>query len=135
MKKKNLDYVDVIYNEKDRPLTTYPAQLTAYLSKKYGIQKGIKLLDLGCGRGEFLAGFINCGVKGYGVDQSNASAKLCPSAELRVADLEIEKTAMNFQDTRNYRVSSEKAQKTFNFRPVCSIDDGIEEIKELLRRK
>ena len=91
MKKRNLDYVDVIYNEKDRPLTTYPAQLTAYLSKRYGIQKGTKLLDLGCGRGEFLAGFINCGVKGYGVDRSNTSEKLCPSAELRVADLETEK--------------------------------------------
>ena len=50
-------------------------------------------------------------------------------------DLEIETTAMNFQDTRNYRVSSDKAQKSFNFRPVYSIDDGIEEIKELLNTR
>lgn len=47
-------------------------------------------------------------------------------------DLEIEQTPMKFQDTRNYRVSSEKAQGQLAFRPTTSIDDGIEEIKELL---
>ena len=47
-------------------------------------------------------------------------------------DLEIEETSMEFQDTRNYRVVSEKAQRSFGFMPTYSIDDGIEEIKELL---
>jgi nucleoside-diphosphate-sugar epimerase len=50
-------------------------------------------------------------------------------------DLEIEQTAMKFQDTRNYRVSSERAQRTFGFRATRSIDDGIEEIKELLNTR
>jgi SAM-dependent methyltransferase len=43
---------------------------------------------LGCGRGEFLRGFIRCGLQGFGVDQSLAAAKLCPEADLRIADLE-----------------------------------------------
>jgi nucleoside-diphosphate-sugar epimerase len=47
-------------------------------------------------------------------------------------DMIIEQTTMKFQDTRNYRVSSEKAQKILGFKPICSIDEGIEEIKELL---
>jgi len=47
-------------------------------------------------------------------------------------DLVIEQTPMMFQDTRNYRVSSEKAQKLLGFKSAYSIDDGIEEIKELL---
>ena len=47
-------------------------------------------------------------------------------------DLVIEQTPMKFQDTRNYRVSSEKAQKTLGFKAVHSIDEGIEEVKELL---
>jgi len=47
-------------------------------------------------------------------------------------DLQIEQTEMPFQDTRNYRVSSEKAQRVLGFRPTSSIDDGIEEIKTLL---
>jgi nucleoside-diphosphate-sugar epimerase len=47
-------------------------------------------------------------------------------------DLEIETVEMKFQDARNYRVSSNKADTELEFKAVCSIDDGIEEIKELL---
>lgn len=47
-------------------------------------------------------------------------------------DLIIEQADMPFQDTRNYRVSSEKAAKVLGFRSKYSIDDGIDEIKELL---
>ena len=47
-------------------------------------------------------------------------------------DLVLEQTPMKFQDARNYRVSSEKAQKTLGFKATYSIDDGIDEIKELL---
>ncbi|HEX6182899.1 MAG TPA: SDR family oxidoreductase [Pyrinomonadaceae bacterium] len=47
-------------------------------------------------------------------------------------DMVIEQTEMPFQDTRNYRVSSDKAQKVLGFRALSSIDDGIEEIKTLL---
>jgi nucleoside-diphosphate-sugar epimerase len=47
-------------------------------------------------------------------------------------DLVIEQTPMKFQDARNYRVSSDKATKQWGFRPHVSIDDGIEEVKELL---
>ena len=47
-------------------------------------------------------------------------------------DMKIETTEMHFQDARNYRVSSAKAGQELGFRPRYSIDDGIEEIKELL---
>jgi nucleoside-diphosphate-sugar epimerase len=47
-------------------------------------------------------------------------------------DLIIEQTAMQFQDARNYRVSSEKARATFGFDPSHSIDEGIEQMKQLL---
>lgn len=46
-------------------------------------------------------------------------------------DLEIERTEMKFQDSRNYRVKSDKAHDSLAFLPSLSIDDGIEEIKEL----
>lgn len=84
------DYVEVVYNEDDRPLTKYPRQLTQYLVNKYKIKKGQKLLDIGCGRGEFLGGFIDCGVDGYGVDRSGLAEKYCPKAEIKIADLENE---------------------------------------------
>jgi SAM-dependent methyltransferase len=82
------DYVDVVYNEADRPLTEYPQQLASYLFNRYGVKQGSSFLDIGCGRGEFLKGFINCGVKGYAVDQSSMARKYCPEAELRNSDIE-----------------------------------------------
>lgn len=47
-------------------------------------------------------------------------------------DCVIEKTDLPFQDTRNYRVSSQKAKEAFGFASAYSIDDGIEEVKALV---
>ena len=47
-------------------------------------------------------------------------------------DLVIERTDRPFQDTRNYRVSSQKAKDAFGFGSAYSIDDGIDEIKYLV---
>lgn len=47
-------------------------------------------------------------------------------------NLAIDQTPMKFQDARNYRVCSDKAQRAFDFKPSRSIDEGIEEVKELL---
>lgn len=91
-----IDYVDVVYNESDRPLTSYPSLLARYLFDRYKIKPGERLLDIGCGRGEFLQGFIDCGVDGYGVDRSTAAQKYCPRAQLRIADLENE--GLPFED-------------------------------------
>ena len=84
----NRDYVDVIYNEQDRPFTSYPGKLAQYLTKRYELTKGSKILEVGCGRGEFLKGFIDCGLVGYGVDLSSATTRLYPEAEIEIADLE-----------------------------------------------
>ena len=61
------------------PSTTYPEKL-AYTSLELEIKKSDRLLDIGCGRGEFLKGFIACGVSGYAVDQSSVVQKYCPEA-------------------------------------------------------
>jgi len=49
-------------------------------------------------------------------------------------DLIVEHVERKFEDTRNYRVSSDKAKNTLGFNPVYSIDDGIEQIKALLEQ-
>jgi len=90
MSKSPRDYVDIIYSIDDRPLTDYPKKLAQYLYNRYSISKNAKLLDIGCGRGEFLKGFIDCGVKGFAVDQSSVAIKYCPEAELRNSDIENE---------------------------------------------
>jgi dTDP-D-glucose 4,6-dehydratase len=42
---------------------------------------------------------------------------------------------MKFQDSRNYRVSSEKVYNELGWKPKFSIDDGIIELKELIQTK
>lgn len=88
MNTKTRDYVDVIYNEADRPLTEYPQKLANYLFNRYDLKKGDNFLDVGCGRGEFLKGFVSRGVNGYAVDQSSAARQYCPEADLRNSDIE-----------------------------------------------
>jgi hypothetical protein len=46
-------------------------------------------------------------------------------AEIRVIDVP-------FQDTRNYRVSFERAQRDLGFQSVHSIDEAIDDIAELI---
>jgi ribosomal protein S18 acetylase RimI-like enzyme len=56
-------YLDVRYSERERPYTDYPRKLTAHLTKEYlRGHAGASLLDLGCGRGEFLHGFAELGM-------------------------------------------------------------------------
>ncbi len=50
-------------------------------------------------------------------------------------DLIIKHTDMPFQDTRNYRVSMQKAKDTFGFKSIHSIDEGIEELKYLVETR
>ncbi|RKY11992.1 MAG: NAD-dependent dehydratase [Planctomycetota bacterium] len=50
-------------------------------------------------------------------------------------DTVVNKTGMEFQDTRNYRVSSDKIYSQLGWKPKYSIDDGIIEIKELIETK
>ena len=86
--KTTKDYVEVIYNEHDRPFTTYPEKLAKYLFNRYDLKKGQKLLDVGCGRGEFLKGFIDCGLDGFAVDQSEAVLKYLPDSNFKKSDIE-----------------------------------------------
>ncbi len=88
------DYVSVTYNEEERPYTQYPRLLACYLVTRYGLS-GDKILDLGCGRGEFLKGFILCGLDGYGIDKSPTAKSFCPEAEIVQSDLEREPLPYN----------------------------------------
>jgi nucleoside-diphosphate-sugar epimerase len=49
-------------------------------------------------------------------------------------DVEVVHTEMKFEDSRNYRVSSDKAYEWLVFKPQYTIDDGIEELKYLLEQ-
>jgi nucleoside-diphosphate-sugar epimerase len=50
-------------------------------------------------------------------------------------DLTIERTERKFEDTRNYRVSSDKAESLLGFNPTYSIDEGIEGVQSLVESR
>ncbi len=60
---------------------------------------------------------------------------LAYQVRMHFPDLEIEHTDMPFQDTRNYRVSNEKAKNVLGFSAIHTIDEGIEELKYLVETK
>lgn len=47
-------------------------------------------------------------------------------------DLEIHRTDSKSEDSRNYRVSSDKAIHTLGFSPRYTVDDGVKEVRTLL---
>ena len=72
------NYIELTYGNK--PWTDYPKKLAEYLAGRYdfyGMEiKGIlkqrpylRILDVGCGRGEYLNAFIRMGYHGCGIDQ------------------------------------------------------------------
>jgi len=52
-----------------------------------------------------------------------------------IPEIELEITNTLFEDNRNYKISSEKAQKELEFNPSISLEEGILELKTLLDEK
>lgn len=81
------DYVDIIYNQVDRPFTSYPSQMTKYLTERFGLQKNGSILDFGCGRGEFTQGFVDSGLKASAIDMSDYISKVYPHINFKKCDM------------------------------------------------
>ena len=80
-------YIDVIYSAEKKPFTNYPKKLINQLVKRFNLNGNSSILELGCGRGEFLNEFTNLGMKGFGVDLSNFAKNFCKNAEIKVVDI------------------------------------------------
>ena len=89
-------YLDVRYSERERPYTDYPSKLTAHLTEEYlRGYRGAKLLDLGCGRGEFQHGFAELGFETTGFDRSRPEQ---PRFSERVVVGDYEQGGLPFAD-------------------------------------
>ena len=84
-------YLSVIYDEKSHPYTKYPPKLCLYLFQAFKMKVGMKMLEAGCGRGEFLKGFQNLGLEVVGIDISDEAASFNNSFEVKLCDIESEK--------------------------------------------
>lgn len=84
------NYVEISYQETEKPFGKYPLQLAQYLTKKYELKVGMRLLDTGCGRGEFLHAFSQCGLNTSGTDLST----YCKDSIV----VDLEKDKLPFED-------------------------------------
>lgn len=85
------DYLAVVYDQVSHPYTDYPSQLCAHLFKEFGMEPGMKLLEPGCGRGEFLKHFKNLGLEVTGLDQSTETRALLAESGIPLEVCDIEK--------------------------------------------
>lgn len=90
------DYVSVVYDEKRTPRTDYPSKLVLYLFNRFNLKEKQKLLEIGCGRGEFLTAFQKLGLDCYGADMCDSSVKI--SGKLDVKKTDISKDKLPFED-------------------------------------
>lgn len=90
------DYLNIAYDVKSHPYTTYPAKLCYYLFNHFGMKPGMKFLEPGCGRGEFLLNFRNLGLECYGLDLSPRAKEFLPEIPISIAD--VEKEPLPFED-------------------------------------
>lgn len=84
------NYVEVAYQEKEKPFGEYPLLLAEYLIHKYRLKKGMRVLDNGCGRGEFFHAFSHFGMKVSATDISD----YCTKAHI----LDLNKDKLPFPD-------------------------------------
>ncbi len=90
------DYVSVVYDEKRTPKTDYPLKLAFYLFARFDMKEGAKLLEIGCGRGDFLEAFQELGADCYGIDLAESAVKnLC---HLQVKKVDVSKELFPFED-------------------------------------
>ena len=90
------DYVSVVYDNNRAPKSDYPFRLASYLTCRFDMKKGSKLLEVGCGRGDFLKAFYGLGIDCHGIDVSDSCAKNMP--ELNVACMDISENRFPYDD-------------------------------------
>jgi 2-polyprenyl-3-methyl-5-hydroxy-6-metoxy-1,4-benzoquinol methylase len=58
------------------PVTAFKTEQFSRLAEKYGLQ-GKKVIEIGCGKGEFLSLWKNSGVQAYGLEHAETSVRHC----------------------------------------------------------
>lgn len=89
-------YISVVYDEKRTPRTDYPPRLAAYLAQKFDLKNGERLLEVGCGRGDFLSAFSNIGLDCFAVDKERDCQDALPGFTVKQCD--ISREPLPFED-------------------------------------
>ena len=87
------DYLSVVYGEGVRPYTKYPSQLIKHLFDQFDMKPGMRILEPGCGRGEFLRVFKALGMDAVGLDRSEETKVLLSKDEIELMVCDVESDA------------------------------------------
>ena len=82
-------YLDLTYSEERAAHGPYPGLLAAWLAKTYLPASG-SLLDVGCGRGDYLSAFSDLGYQVAGTDISPGAPAFSPGHQVLIANLDLE---------------------------------------------
>jgi len=122
-----MSYLRTVYSSKREPPTTYPQELIDYLTRRFQIKKGQKLLELGIGNRFFLKEFSKKGIKCYGLDREVFN-DLDKNIHIKKVDLSRQK--FPFPDKQFDVVYSKSVIEHFYSREVDLI---MSEIKRVLK--
>ena len=89
MKQKQNDYVSTVYDNKRTPKTDYPNKLIKHLTNRFGLNVNSKILELGCGRGDFLNEFQKAGFICAGLDREMSSVDNDYELNVKQCDLAV----------------------------------------------
>ena len=84
------NYLSTVYDSESHPYTTYPEKLCKYLYDRFNFNNEMKLLEVGCGRGEFLRNFKNLGLNVYGCDLSDEAKDYLEDFDIKTTDADNE---------------------------------------------
>lgn len=122
-----MSYLNVVYNKKSRPYTNYPSKFCRYLYDRFGMKKGDKFLDIGCGRGEFTKGFKDLGLDVSGIDREKGDQEMLESIDVSLSN-DLENNAFPFEDNSFDIVFSKSVIEHFR-----TPDNFIKEIYRILK--
>ena len=84
------NYLKVVYDTQARPHSAYPEKLGKYLYDTFEMKPEMKLLEIGCGRGDILKRFKSLGLEVEGVDIDNEAIKLNEGIPVKMCNIENE---------------------------------------------
>ena len=90
------DYLSVRYNIKKKPLSNYPEKFTKYNINRFKL-KNKKLLEIGCGRGDFINEFSKQEVDCYATDILEESKQFL-NDKIQFSLNDISKDKLPFED-------------------------------------
>lgn len=101
--------------------------MTAYLIDRFGLKAGDRLLEIGCGRGDFLFGFHKAGLNCSGVDREKSSVELLSDLDVRQCD--ISEQALPFDDD-TFDVIYHKSLIEHLYDPLYLMDETYRVLKK-----